>query len=52
MPIWLRRFTFKKLKEFYDKQNESYSPPPSTSRNSQVAGPDISPTYTSKASSK
>jgi hypothetical protein len=23
MPIWLRRFTFNKLKEHYEKQNES-----------------------------
>lgn len=23
MPIWLRRFTFHKLKEHYEKQNES-----------------------------
>jgi hypothetical protein len=23
MPIWLRKFTFHKLKEYYDKQNES-----------------------------
>ena len=22
MPIWLRKFTFNKLKEFYDKENE------------------------------
>lgn len=25
MPIWLRLYTFNKLKEFYDKQNESQS---------------------------
>lgn len=23
MPIWLRRFTFRKIKEHYDKQSES-----------------------------
>ena len=23
MPIWLRKFTFHKLKEYYEKQNES-----------------------------
>jgi len=22
MPIWLRKFTFHKLKEYYEKQNE------------------------------
>jgi uncharacterized protein YydD (DUF2326 family) len=25
MPIWLRRFTFNKLKEYYEKKNESSS---------------------------
>tara|TARA_R110000803_G_C11693965_1_gene284445 strand:+ start:110 stop:457 length:348 start_codon:yes stop_codon:yes gene_type:complete len=24
MPIWLRRFTFNKINEFYKKENESY----------------------------
>jgi len=24
MPIWLRRFTFKEIQEFYDKEQESY----------------------------
>ena len=23
MPIWLRKFTFNKIKEYYDKQNKS-----------------------------
>ena len=23
MPVWLRNFTFKRIQEFYDKQNES-----------------------------
>ena len=23
MPIWLRKFTFNKLKEFYDKEQEA-----------------------------
>jgi len=25
MPIWLRRFTFNKIKEYYEKKNESSS---------------------------
>jgi len=24
MPLWLRRFTYNKVKEYYDKQNEQY----------------------------
>ena len=24
MPIWLRRFTFKEIQEFYEKEQESY----------------------------
>ena len=24
MPLWLRRFTFNKIKEFYDKEKEAY----------------------------
>lgn len=37
MPIWLRRFTFNKIKEFYNKQNESSQK--SSSKNS-VVNPD------------
>lgn len=25
MPLWLRKFTFKKIEEFYDKQNQNSS---------------------------
>jgi hypothetical protein len=25
MPIWLRKFTFHELKQFYEKENESIS---------------------------
>lgn len=24
MPLWLRKFTFNKIKEFYDKEKEAY----------------------------
>jgi hypothetical protein len=24
MPIWLRKFTFNKIKEYYDKQNKNH----------------------------
>lgn len=58
MPIWLRRFTFETLKEYYEKKNKSEETledsvkgkaPPKTSR------PDIAPkqpTYTTKAPRK
>jgi len=25
MPIWLRKFTFKKIADYYSKQNEEYA---------------------------
>jgi hypothetical protein len=37
MPTWLRRFTFNKIKEYYDKQNESTQK--ATAKNS-VINPD------------
>jgi len=48
MPIWLRNFTFNKIKEYYEKQNEQEQPAPSTQNN--VYGPDVNPTYSTKAS--
>ena len=58
MPIWLRNYIFNKIKEFYDKQNEITSQPPSS--NSVPKGPGVKsmknytgkPTYVSKAPSK
>ena len=48
MPIWLRNFTFTKLKDFYEKQNESTQ---SSSENSnKTLGPNIQPSYSTKAS--
>ena len=48
MPIWLRKFTFLKLKEHYEnlntKQTEQLTPKKSISR------PDIRPNYSTKAS--
>jgi len=51
MPIWLRRFTFNKIKDWYDRKNEDNTPPPSY-KEKLIKGPDIRPTYTAKASSK
>lgn len=50
MPIWLRRFTFQKLNEFYDKENKKTQKQPTKSN--LVNGPDIDPSYSSKASKK
>ena len=50
MPIWLRRFTFSKIKEHYEerqkKQESNNETPP------KIARPGIKPTYSTKASSK
>ena len=56
MPIWLRRFTFHKIKEHYDKQNEENEKQQNLLKNrndkKQIARPDIAPTYTTKAPKK
>lgn len=59
MPIWLRRFTFNKVKEFYDKQNEEKDKVENTLANKNNKN-DISrlniapktPTYVAKAPKK
>ena len=45
MPIWLRNFTFKKLEEYYDKQNEAQSKANNQLKNDpkQIARPNINP---------
>ena len=57
MPIWLRRFTFNKIKEHYDKQNEEAEKQQNMLKNKQnsskeIARPNIAPTYTTKAPKK
>lgn len=47
MPIWLRNFTFNKLKEHYEKQNEAKSPPNKTPK---IQRPNIKQGYSTKAS--
>jgi hypothetical protein len=47
MPIWLRKYTFMKLKEYYDKQNEEVK---AQSKTKELARPDIKPSYSTKAS--
>jgi hypothetical protein len=57
MPIWLRTFTFNKLKEHYDKQQEEQDKQNNmlTSKNSkELSRPNISPQpdYISRAPKK
>lgn len=59
MPIWLRRFTFNKVKEFYDKQNEERDKVENTlankSNKNDISRPNITPktpTYVAKAPKK
>ena len=53
MPIWLRRFTFKKIQDFYEKRNEAEEHAMEKAQGIQKAKidrPDIKPSYTVKAS--
>lgn len=50
MPIWLRRFTFQKIQDHFNKiseDNKSKSP-----KKKKNFGPDIKPSFTAKASKK
>lgn len=49
MPIWLRKFTFNKLKEFYEEESKQLSKANKSSNITPPKGPDVrKPTYTSK----
>ena len=58
MPLWLRTFTFNKLKEWYDKEQEQIDKQnnmlTNNSGKNQVVGPDISQasTYNAKVPKK
>jgi len=57
MPIWLRNFTFQKLKEWYDKEQEAIDKRNNQLTNnnvSELAKPNIphSPTYETKVPKK
>jgi len=42
MPIWLRNFTYKKMEEFYKKEQEANSKNSNTLKNSrEIHRPDI-----------
>jgi hypothetical protein len=54
MPIWLRRFTFQKLKDHYDEMNDK-NKQWNRAQNSQkpkIQRPAIDPSYTTKTSPK
>ena len=52
MPIWLRKFTFQKINEFYEKEAEAHAKASGKSAaTSMPKGPAIrQPSYTSQAS--
>jgi hypothetical protein len=45
MPIWLRNFTFKKLEEYYEKQQEANNAQSNMLKNNpkEIARPAINP---------
>ena len=51
MPIWLRKFTFLEIKEFYDTEQKNCNSG-KDSQTPKIARPDIKPTYSSKSSKK
>lgn len=50
MPIWLRRLTFNYINEWYKEQNEENENAQQPSKDNIPKGPDISPSYSTKAS--
>jgi hypothetical protein len=55
MPIWLRKFTFRKIQDWFDKQNDEIEKRKNTMTNTtktEIARPAINPDYSYKASQK
>jgi len=57
MPLWLRKFTFEKIKEFNEKQQEEYEKQRNKAKNleqpqKQIQRPNIKPDYAFKAPRK
>jgi hypothetical protein len=53
MPIWLRKFTFRKIQDYIDKQNEEVEKQRNKATNTtkaDIARPAIKPDYSFKAS--
>lgn len=50
MPIWLRKFTYHKIKEFYDKEAEEAEKMQNKNKQTlDIARPNVNPTYSTKA---
>ena len=49
MPIWLRNYTFSTIFEYYEEEGKATKAP---EIDTKPKGPNIDPTYTSKASTK
>ena len=55
MPIWLRRFTFRKIQDYFDKQNEEIEKRTNKINNTtkaEISRPAIQPDYSYRASQK
>ena len=54
MPIWLRKFTFHKIKEYYDKEaEEAEKAQGKHKQTADIARPNVAtPTYSTKAAKK
>jgi len=53
MPIWLRKFTFQEIKDFFDKKNEAEEKAMKKAKGMQkpkIHRPDINPSYKTKTS--
>ena len=51
MPIWLRKFTFRKIKEFYDNK-EDEAKGWDKAKKEQILRPGIGPSYNTTTSRK
>lgn len=51
MPVWLRNFTFRKIKDYIERQDEGGSDSISTTPK-YPKGPNVAPTYVAKAPTK
>ncbi len=54
MPVWIRRFTFQKIKEYYDKSQEDSDGWENANKSQQakILRPGIGPNYSTKTSPK
>ena len=48
MPVWLRNFTFGRIKDHYDKEKEAIEKANSKSKSSTPLKPNIKPNYKTK----